>query len=281
MILFSKNAKAAECSALTTCGNSCSYGGVLYDTVKIGTQCWFKENLNIGTMLTNATIMPDDIAPIPNQPNTVQKWCFDNSLTYCTDEGGLYTWAEANGLPNSCNSTSCSVPTPNQGICPIGWHIPTDTEQYTLENYLTTPGQTCDSTRSDDNSEYSCSGAGDKLMLGGSSGFNALLVGHRDWSGYYNFHGAIACYWSSSPSDASYAWNRCLTSGYSTVYRNNDGKIYGSSIRCLSNTVIVGPPTNKEQCMKDGWKVFTNPTFKNQGACVSYIESNQKAGKRN
>ena len=45
--------------------------------------------------------------------------------------------------------------------------------------------------------------------------------------------------------------------------------------------VLVGPPTNKDQCKKGGWETFTNPTFKNQGACVSYVQSNEKAGKRN
>ncbi|OGH48045.1 MAG: hypothetical protein A3A51_02625 [Candidatus Levybacteria bacterium RIFCSPLOWO2_01_FULL_39_10] len=44
--------------------------------------------------------------------------------------------------------------------------------------------------------------------------------------------------------------------------------------------VLVGPPTNKDECKKDGWKTFNNPTFKNQGACVSYVVSNENAGKR-
>jgi hypothetical protein len=39
--------------------------------------------------------------------------------------------------------------------------------------------------------------------------------------------------------------------------------------------------TDKNQCMNDGWKIFNNPTFKNQGACVSYVQSNEHAGKRN
>lgn len=45
--------------------------------------------------------------------------------------------------------------------------------------------------------------------------------------------------------------------------------------------VLVGPPTNKDDCKKDGWMTFNNPTFKNQGACVSYVVSNENAGKRN
>ena len=172
MFLSSKGVKAAECSALTTCGNTCSYGGVTYNTVIVDSQCWFTENLNVGTMITNLEI-PDNTAPTLNDPNTVSKWCYNDNPIYCSQEGGLYTWAETNALPNSCNLNPCSVPTPNQGICPIGWHISTDAEFYTLENYLTTPGQTCDPARA----SWGCSGAGIKLRLGGSSGFDAISAG--------------------------------------------------------------------------------------------------------
>ena len=41
--------------------------------------------------------------------------------------------------------------------------------------------------------------------------------------------------------------------------------------------VLVGPPTNKDECKKDGWKTFNNPTFRNQGDCVSYVQSNPNA----
>jgi hypothetical protein len=39
----------------------------------------------------------------------------------------------------------------------------------------------------------------------------------------------------------------------------------------------VGPPTNKNECKKDGWMTFNNPFFKNQGDCVSWIQSNENA----
>lgn len=45
--------------------------------------------------------------------------------------------------------------------------------------------------------------------------------------------------------------------------------------------VLVGPPTDKNECKNGGWMTFDNPTFKNQGACVSYVQSNEAAGKRN
>lgn len=215
------------------CGTSTvSYGGQTYNTVQIGTQCWFKENLNVGTMLASALAMPADPAPTLNNPNTVSKWCYDNSTTNCTNEGGLYTWAEANGLASTCNSTSCTPASPSQGICPTGWHIPTDAEQYTLENYLKTSGQTCDANRVG----WDCSDAGTELKAGCSSGFNAPLAGNRDVEGSFDYRSSSTYFWSSSASDASSAWYRLLSSDFATVYRH-DGKTkaYGFSVRCLKN----------------------------------------------
>lgn len=44
--------------------------------------------------------------------------------------------------------------------------------------------------------------------------------------------------------------------------------------------LVVEPPTNKDQCKDSGWETFNNPTFKNQGDCVSYVQSNEHAGKK-
>lgn len=49
------------------------------------------------------------------------------------------------------------------------------------------------------------------------------------------------------------------------------------NVSLLSGPVLVGSPTTKDQCKKDGWKVFNNPVFKNQGDCVSFVQSNAKA----
>ncbi len=48
------------------------------------------------------------------------------------------------------------------------------------------------------------------------------------------------------------------------------------NLSTLSGPILVGPPTNKDQCKKDGWKTFNNPTFTNQGQCVSFVERHEK-----
>jgi hypothetical protein len=47
---------------------------------------------------------------------------------------------------------------------------------------------------------------------------------------------------------------------------------YFDNLSLLSGALVMGPPTSKDQCKNGGWKTFTNPTFKNQGQCVDYVE---------
>jgi len=233
-----------ECSAATICGEPCSYGGITYNTVLIGTQCWFRENLNVGTMIGNFET-PDNTAPTLNDPNSAQKWCFNDDPIYCVNEGGLYSWAEANGLPDSCNSillqTPCSVPNNNQGICPSGWHVPSDAELYTLENYLTNPGETCDPDRNG----WDCIGAGTKLVLGGSSGFDAIGAGSHETSGensQFDKREPSINFWSSTPLREGYVYGRSMIYLYTPgdmVIRGLGRGVHGASIRCLANSTSL------------------------------------------
>jgi uncharacterized protein (TIGR02145 family) len=78
-----------------------------------------------------------------NQSNnaTVEKWCYNNEAANCTTYGGLYQWAEAvkylNGATNGISWNP--VPSGNvQGLCPTGWHLPTETELNTLSTNIST-----------------------------------------------------------------------------------------------------------------------------------------------
>jgi uncharacterized protein (TIGR02145 family) len=201
-----------------TCGTVTDSDGNLYGTLKIGTQCWMAQNMRVGTRVNAAT----------NQTNngTIEKWCYSDSDANCTTnhsnepDGGLYQWNEAMQYSTTPGA---------QGICPTGFHIPTDAEQYTLENHLKNAGQTCNASR---NGGYDCSPAGTKLKTGGTSGFDAGLAGivtggafgGRDASGYLL---------SSSLATADNAWRRRLTSASSMIDRNSYDKSYGLSVRCL------------------------------------------------
>ncbi len=192
------------------CGDTVDYEGQTYDTVEIGTQCWFAENLNVGTMINGTTE--------PTNDSTIQKWCYDNSETNCTNEGALYNWNEMMAYTTTEGT---------QGICPSGWHVPADAEWKTLVESQSTLG--CESSTG-----WECDPAGTSLKSGGSSNFNGVLGGYRHTNGSFYVQGTNAGLWSSSESGAS-AWRRNLNSSNSTVGRGADDKALGFSVRCLQD----------------------------------------------
>ena len=215
--------------------------GNSYSTVQIGSQCWMKQNLNVGTMVNGSSGQSNDAL--------VEKYCYSDLTSNCTTYGALYQWQEAMALPAVCVSTDCSaqIATPHKGICPTGWHIPTDTEFNILDQYLTSSGQTCNASR---NGTWDCADAGGKLKEAGtthwssqtcgsatcnSSGFTALGAGYRDPDGSFYYLTSYAYLWQAIQTNASSGWRRNLATTYSTVYRNAVNKAFGFSVRCLKD----------------------------------------------
>jgi uncharacterized protein (TIGR02145 family) len=206
-----------------------------YSTVLIGSQCWMRENLNVGTKITSCTngyagvctTGGDTVQDQGTSCSSIQKYCYSDNEANCTTYGGLYQWNQA-----MCGSTTEGA----QGICPTGWHIPTDAEQYTLENYLKDEGQTCNASRSN---TYDCDTAATKLMAGGSSGFIGLLAGHRRVTGDFDYLSTSAYFWSSLQSSSS-AGLRRLYFEYPDVLRVFYSKAFSFSVRCLQH---FPPPT--------------------------------------
>jgi uncharacterized protein (TIGR02145 family) len=97
-----------------------------YNTVRIGSQCWLRENINLGARINASGDQTNN--------STVEKYCYIDNPTYCNTYGGLYQWAEAVQYLNGVTNTTHWSPQPTnvQGICPTGWHIPTEAETATL-----------------------------------------------------------------------------------------------------------------------------------------------------
>ena len=224
------------------CGVMTDDEGHTYGTVQIGGQCFMAENINIGTMLGAGTTEPT------TTDNIIQKWCYNNLESNCVLYGGLYNWNEA------MRGASFSGA---RGICPSGWHIPTDVEynnlEKTVQGIINSPNaqypcdfsvagwrRCADNNGADSGGTY---GAGKSLKgvgIGSGNGlgndlvgFNGKLTGARTTSGTYYDLGATLNLWSSTPSGASNAWYRTLYTSYSTVYRNTGARAYGFSVRCL------------------------------------------------
>ncbi len=120
-----------------TSGTPCSgvptvvHGGMTYNTVQVGTQCWLRENLNIGTRIDASTSQTNN--------GVIEKYCYNNDTNMCHIYGGLYQWAEMVQYLNGASNTAHWNPVPTgpvQGLCPPGWHHPTNSELTTFYSTL-------------------------------------------------------------------------------------------------------------------------------------------------
>jgi uncharacterized protein (TIGR02145 family) len=194
--------------------------GNWYNTVAIGSQCWLDRNMDVGTRI------PSFAAP-QSDNGTIEKYCYNESDSNCTTnnpnkpDGGLYQWNEA---------MQYSTAEGAQGICPSGFHIPTDAEWHTLEKFLTDSGQSCLGNR---NGSQSCASAGTKLQPGGSSRFEGNSGGFID-GGSSGDRGALGYWWSSTQSDGT-AFNRAISASGALVYRLADSTTLAESVRCVQD----------------------------------------------
>ena len=198
-------------SACFTCGTDLtdSRDSKTYHTVLIGTQCWMKENMNAGTRI-------DGITPQTNN-SILEKYCYDNSESNCTIYGGLYQWDEMMQYSTG------------QGICPSGWHVPTETEWSTLGTYIgVEPAKHLCEAGYTHWSFYS------GTAFTNSSDFTALPGGC--WSGASFFNITNEGWWGiATMYDATTPYGRSMQfDSYNLYPRNNNSKSLGRSVRCLN-----------------------------------------------
>ncbi len=196
------------------CGMNILYEGQYYHTVQIDSQCWMKENLNVGTMINGTS----------NQINNgqIEKYCYDNNEANCNTYGGLYQWNEMMQYV-----TTEGV----KGICPLGWHLPSDAELTMLTDYLGGEGVAGGKMKEAGLTHW----ASPNIGATNESGFTALPGGYRNSGGSFGNLTYYAYFWSSSQGDASNAWTRDLYWDHEGVYRYGNYKSYGFSARCLQD----------------------------------------------
>ena len=211
-----------------TCGDTLvdNRDGKMYSTIRIGGQCWMGENLNIGTMVNGVSEQMDN--------SIIEKYCYGDNTANCTTYGALYQWNEMMQY-STIEST--------QGICPSGWHLPSDDEYKTLEVQLgmTQAGADATGSRGSDqgsklagNESLWQDGTLDQSAVFGTSGFAALPGGVRTENGQFFTLSAFAIFWSSKETGEN-SWIRNISSNETKVYRNNEDKSIGHSVRCVQN----------------------------------------------
>lgn len=206
--------------------------GKTYTTVLIGSQCWMAENLNVGTQITSNPVPPNPSAHQQLDNTVIEKYCYNNTASNCTLYGGLYEWDEMMDYSPTDNGN----PGTTQGICPIGWHVPTDAEWCELENTV------------ENNTDQNCNLVGFRGITTGAklkdnttwdgtntTGFTSLSGGYRNINGSFLSFGVDARFWTGTESAPNQSYVRFLRSGNNGSLRSDDDKNYGYSIRCIKN----------------------------------------------
>ena len=217
------------------------YDGNVYQTVQIGKQLWMKENLKT-TRYADGTALIDGAGAgdLSLDYTTRYYFAYNDNESYVATYGRLYTWAAAMNGATSSETNPSEV----QGVCPDGWHMPGDDEWKELEMYLGMTEQQAFTT------EWRGTNEGQKLkettqhshwythvFVTGTneSGFSALPGGSRWYNTSFRDLTARANFWSATESMSSFAWCRRLYYYHADIYRYDDYKSRGYSVRCVKD----------------------------------------------
>ncbi len=218
-----------DCSPVT------DIDGNTYKTVLIGSQCWMAENLRTTKYADGTSIS------LGSSTSTTKAYRYypNNNSSNVGTYGYLYNWKAV--MRNS--SSSSANPSGVQGICPNGWHVPSDAEWTQLTGYVGSQSQyVCGSnntyiakalvsTMGWNSSSNNCA-VGNNPSSNNATGFYAVPAGY--YCGYYYDFGYSAYFWSATQYGSYYAYGRYLYFDYAYVRRYCDyRKVVGFSVRCL------------------------------------------------
>ncbi len=207
-----------------------TYSGKTYNTVQIGSQCWLKENLDVGVMINGTDTMKNN--------GFIEKYCYNNDPANCATYGGLYQWNEAMQYVTADGS---------QGICPSDWHIPKFAEFELLSNYVNNDGNTLKAI-----GQGTGSGSGTNI-----SGFSALLSGRRFSNGVFDRMGELG-YFLTSTLRVNDPYHLTLYTDESGIGFYDDNKVYGFSVRCVRDETTGNIDRSNKNHLPNSIKLFQN-----------------------
>lgn len=187
--------------------------GNTYKTVKIGTQVWMAENLRV-TKYRNGEVIPNVLGEV-NDNLVAGAWCyFGNDSLNNVAYGKLYNWYAVND---------------SRGICPVGWHVPSDYEWTILENYLGGPEVAGVKMKESDTMHW----VAPNIKATNESGFTAIPGGLSKGGSFFNYNNA---YWWSATEERACCANLRVLYYYSTpIFGNEYFKSDGIPVRCLKD----------------------------------------------
>ena len=212
------------------CGDPVTYWDYDYATVLIDDQCWFAENLRT-TVYANGDSIPASLTDGEWTSTTAgATTVFGEGSSYCGhDSPDIDACDEAQSLASYGRLYNWYAVDDARGLCPAGWHVPTDGEWTELEVYITSQGF----AGTESTALKSTTGWLNNANGTDDFGFSALPGGYRDdFFGYFDYAGQYCGWWSSSPNGGS-AWSRALYYDIPSVYVSSDFPRDGFSVRCL------------------------------------------------
>jgi len=195
-----------------------------YDVVKTGKQIWMGENLKY---------LPSVVGPGTGSRTTPYYYVYGYDGTDVNDAkaeanyanyGVLYNW------PAAMNGAASSTANPSgvQGVCPTGWHLPSDAEWTQLTDYLGGTSIAGGKLKETGTTHWNSPNTG----ATNETGFTALPGGFRDADGTFGRVGSYGFWWSATEGAGS-AWYRFVYYSDSNVYSFDTGKEAVFSVRCV------------------------------------------------
>ena len=220
--------------------------GNTYTTVQIGDQCWIRENMNSVHFQDGSPLVDGmGVGSIIGDFTTPYWFNYNDSSTNAGIYGKLYTWAAVmNGMPGSN-----TVPSGVQGICPIGWHVPSDAEYLNLELFLGMSlfeaNQVMEWRGKDEgrkvketgNLHWAESNVVLPLVIGtNESGFSFLPGGARANGGFFHGKKSSGYLWTSTnyPFTTASAF-RLLEKDEARIWRDYGSQDNARSVRCVKD----------------------------------------------
>ena len=234
------------------------YDGNVYNTVQIGEQCWMRENLRT-THYEDGTAIPTELV---SSSDVAYCYLLNNNENYVESYGHLYNWP---AIMHGDNSSS-SNPSDIQGICPTGWHVPSDAEWTQLTEYVSSvPAYVCGGNESNiakalvsetgwSEDVGECLPGDQSVNVNNRTGFNALPAG-AFYEGECSGFRYSSMYWSSSTEfGLSHANARLFYDDNPEVIQARCDNSFGFSVRCVlgnvtnlsvttSNVTVIAPNT--------------------------------------
>ena len=217
------------------------YDNNSYRVVKIGNQCWMKDNLRTKHYADGTNISQGSNSMFSLTTSVSYYFYPDGNSANANVYGLLYNWKAAIRTISNASTTN---PSGVQGVCPNGWHLPSEAEYAQMTNYVQSQSEyVCNSNYENYvapafasnegwmSSSINCA-PGNNLAANNATGFNAMPAGQwaQDPSGITQY----ASFWGASgDSSTAYSWNLLVNHPYPVV--SYDMSEWAYSVRCVRN----------------------------------------------